>query len=389
MTDSLADVMLLGPGLLRRSADRAHVTLPQIGARTRAILFAVVTWVPLAVLTIVEGRFWGTGWVFSRDMAAYARLLLAGPMLVGIEPWAERQLSTAIASWRTSELVPSGQQGAFDRFLNKLAVWRGSYLPEIALAFLACALTAIGLASKVEHGDQPWLLGGSAPGPLSWAGWWWAIVAGPLFLHLVLRWLWRFGVWTAALLRLASLPVRLFGAHADCMGGLLGVVKHHHLFAAVPLALAMVATGAGANAIFHAGARLGSLRHAEIFFVIIQLLVFMGPLFVFVPSLLAVRRAAAARYGAVAAHHAAHLEEQIEAALALDQRTRPRLSDQLLESEANLARSFDDVLTMNAFPVTRSSLLMFVGAAVGPLLLLELTAVPARELLVRVKELLL
>jgi hypothetical protein len=140
---------------------------------------------------------------------------------------------------------------------------------------------------------------------------------------------------------------------------------------------------------FHGGAKLGSLRHAEIFFAVIQLLVFMGPLLFFVPSLIAVRRAAAARYGAVAAHHAAHLEEQIEAALAVDQRSRPLLGDQLLENDANLAQSFDDVLRMSAFPVTRSSLLMFVGAAAGPLLLLELTAVPARELLVRLKELLL
>jgi hypothetical protein len=389
MSDSLADVRLLGPGLLRRGADRAHVSLPQLGARTRALLFAAVTWVPLAVLTIIEGRFRGTGWVFSRDLAVYARLLLAGPMLVAIEPWAERQLSSTIATWRTSELIPPGQQAAFDRFLEKMTVWRTSYRPEIVLAFLAYALTEVGVAAKASHGDQPWLLGGSAPGPLSWAGWWWAVVAGPLFVHVCLRWLWRFGVWTATLFRLATLPVRLFGAHADCMGGLLGVVKHHHLFASVPLALAMVATGAAANLIFHRGATLGSLRHAEIFFVILQLAIFMGPLFVFVPGLIAARRTAAARYGAVAAHHAAHLEEQIEAALAVDQRTRPLLGDQLLENEANLARSFDDVLKMSAFPVTRSSLLMFAAAAVGPLLLLELTAVPARDLLFRLKDLLL
>jgi hypothetical protein len=70
--------------------------------------------------------------------------------------------------------------------------------------------------------------------------------------------------------------------------------------------------------------------------------------FVFSPGLLAARRTAATRYGAVAAHHAAHLEDQIDAALAVDQRTRPRLPDDLLESQANLAQSFDGVLSCSS-----------------------------------------
>jgi hypothetical protein len=389
MGDSLAEAGLLGPGLVRRTAQRVHLSVPRLGWRARAVLFGLVTWVPLAFLTAAEGTFMGTGWTFSRDLGAYARFLLAGPLLVAMEPWIDRQLSSAIVEWRTSELVPPDRQPVFDRFLARVHRWRSSSQPEVILLVLAYGLTLVGLAAKTRRVAEPWLFGGDAPGRLSWAGWWWLLVAGPLFLHLCLRWLWRFAVWTASLLRLATLPLRLFGTHADCMGGLLGVVKHHHVFTLVPLALSMVATGASANTIFHRGRTLAELRQQEIFFAAILLVIFVGPLLVFTPLLVRARRVAADRYGAVAAHHAAHLEDQIDAALAVDQRTRPRLSDDLLESEANLAQSFDGLLKMSAFPVTRSSLLMFAAATVGPLLLLELTAVPARELLLGVKELLL
>jgi hypothetical protein len=389
MGEAVVEAGLLGPGIMRRGARRIHRTLPRLGWRERALLFALVSWVPLAILTMIEGHFAGQGWVFMRDLGAYARFLLAGPLLVAIEPCVDQQLLSTVSGWTTSALVPGDRGAVYGHFLDRLAAWRRSYRPEVVLLLLAYALTLIGVAAKAEKHDQPWLFGGDAPGPLSWAGWWWVIVSGPLFIHTGLRWLWRFVLWTSALFRLAVLPARIHGTHADCMGGLLGAVKHHHLFAVVPLSVSLVAAGAGANAIFFRGVTVGALRHTEIFIVALELIIFVGPLVVFTPLMVAARRKAAARFGAVAAHHADHLEEQIDTSLQVDQRTRPRLPLALLQSEGGLAQTFGSVLDMRSFPATKESLLMFAAACVAPLLLLELTAVPARELFERLRGLLL
>jgi hypothetical protein len=157
----------------------------------------------------------------------------------------------------------------------------------------------------------------------------------------------------------------------------------------VPLALSLVATGAGANAIFFGGATLASIRHAEALVVALELLVFLAPLAVFTPSLIAARRSTIRRFGAVAANHAAYLQLQIDDALAADQRTLPRLPVDLLQGEGGLADTYGSVLQMRSVAATRRTLVMFAAACVCPLLLLELTEVPARELLLRVKELML
>ncbi len=388
MTDTLADAGLLGPGLVRRGAGRVHLRVPALTWRARAFLFAAVTWLPLAILTIIEGTFRGRGWTFSRDIGSYVRFLLVGPLLVAIEPWVERELSTLIPSLRTSALVPVERRPVFDRFLERQEAWRRAYGPQVLLLLLSYAIAAITVGERAARGDQPWLFGAGAPGPLSWAGWWWVLVAGPLFAHVVLRWLWRFGVWTALLFRLASLPARVFGTHADCMGGLLGVAKHHHVFIFLPLSLSLMAAATGANVIFHRGVPLASLRHVEILIVALELVVFIGPLLFFTPLMVAARRRAAARYGAVAAHHATHLEHKIDAALA-DQKSTPRLSADVLEEEAHLSASFEDVREMTSAPLTRESLVMFILACTGPLLLLELTEMPAGEILEKMKGLLL
>src|SRR3954447_8873833 len=96
-----ATAELIGPGLARRGAARARRSLPEVGARDRGLLFAAVTWLPLAILAAIDGELTTTGGSLSHDVAMYARLLWVGPLLVAAGRPVDHELAEAVGSWRS------------------------------------------------------------------------------------------------------------------------------------------------------------------------------------------------------------------------------------------------------------------------------------------------
>jgi hypothetical protein len=382
----VATTELIGPGLARRGAARVRLSLPELRPQTRALAFATATWLPLALLAALEGRFTSPGCSFAHDVASYVRFLWVGPLLVALGLPFDRELAGAVSSWRTSPLVTAAHLAIFDRFLARLYALRRSPLPDLVLLGLAYLLTVLALRGPVRWHIQTWMFTGRPPGSLSLAGWWWVLVSAPLLVHALLRWLWRFGIWSAALLRLATLPAPVLGTHPDGAGGLDRVARLHNLFTVEVVALSSFAAGGLANLGLHTAAGVGDLRRAAGVTGALLLLVFLAPLVFFTPRLITGKRRTLARYGAVAAHHALYLERQIDVALAADPRDLPRLSDDLLENDANLAQSFATVIGMRVLLIDRTNALLFAAAAVLPLLLVELTRMPAKELLGALKD---
>jgi hypothetical protein len=376
---------LIGPGLVHRGARRARLSLPRARPWKLALLFAAITWVPLAIFAALEGHFASPGWSFGRDVAMYTRLLWAGPLLLATSSYTDRELASGVEAWRTAELISPESCAKFDRFLARVQAIRRSSLPEVALVVLAYALTAVGLHRRAADLTETWMFVPGSHGELSGAGWWYALVSAPLLAHMFLRWLWRFGVWTVALARLTTLPPAVLGTHPDEVGGLDGVTRLHNMFVWLALGLSSIAAGGLANLIIHTEADANFLRRTAILVAVLLLAIFLLPLMLFTPRLILGKRRTLARYGAVAAHHAQHLEERVDHALEADQRAHPRLSDELLEADANLAQSFATVRAMRIILIDRSNLMLFGVASAGPLLLIELARMPASELLAALK----
>jgi hypothetical protein len=384
MAESEAAVGFLGPGLVRRLVDRSRLSLPKLRPGQRALLFAAITWLPMAILTIAEGSFVGSGWVLSRDVAAYLRFLLVGPLLAAIGPTIDRKLAGAVRGWGDTVLVPPERQADFQRFLDRLEALRRSPWPAFGLTVVAYALPFLALTTRIG-GDQRWLFTGERSGALAPSGWWLVLVSLPLFFRTLLAWAWRFGLWAATLLRMATLPLRVMGTHPDGVGGLEPLTRAHNLLLPLPASIAAGTAGGLANDILHRGIALATLRPSEIFLVVILGVVYLGPLLAFTPLLLAGRRRSSVRYGAVAGHHAALLERETRKALDTTPPKRGLLAGDLLEDDANLAQSYASVTNMRISLVYRANLLLFAMATVGPLLPLELTEVPAMELLQRLR----
>jgi hypothetical protein len=175
----------------------------------RALLFAALAWLPLAVLAAVAGEFLAGdsgSLAFTRDLTVHIRLLLALPVLLLVEPFVRARLELVVRYLGKSDLIAADEKPRWEAALETARRRRDSVVLEVLLLVAALALSIWGtfgdtldVRSGLRMGAWRWESGG-AP---SLAGWWYALVSGPIVLYHVLRWLLRIGLW-ALLLRSAG-----------------------------------------------------------------------------------------------------------------------------------------------------------------------------------------
>ena len=130
-----------------------------------------------------------------------------------------------------------------------------------------------------------------------------SLVSHPLFLFLVLRWLWRFFVWTALLHRISRLPLQLTALHPDHSAGLGFLAIYPSVFRGFVFGLSCVIASNFLK-------ELGLAQHSPetVWFALagwlaLILVLFLGPLLVFTAPLLRLREQALLEYGRLANQH--------------------------------------------------------------------------------------
>jgi hypothetical protein len=197
------------------------------------------------------------------------------------------------------------------------------------------------------------------------------LVSTPLFL--MLRWLWRFWVWTALPLRISRLPLQLMALHPDRSAGLGFLAIYPSIFNGFILALSTVIASAMLKELGLAVQSTQTVLFASTGWIAINLVLFLGPLLVFVRPLYEVREQALLEYGRAASqHHLAFHRRWIETARNGEDLTgSPDFS-----SVADLNDSVQAVLEMRVVPVDVAALLQIVVTAGLPLLAVIATQVP-------------
>jgi hypothetical protein len=390
----LATMDTVEAGLLRRVAERIGRKIPYPPIGYRAAAFIGVTFVVPALLTLADDRLFGKGWTFSRDVAAAVRFLWVGPLLIAIDHFVGQDIRKAVLRWRTDGLVPEAGRPAFERTVERLQRLSRSWLPVLVVMVGAFALSWLEARGKLQQaslvgGAGNWMFPAGRRGLLSPAGWWYALVSVPLIYTHLLRWLWRFGLWVVLLWRMAFLPPRVLGLHPDRVGGLARIVSVHSMFVGLLLALSSMASAALANRMIHVGMTLEGARTPATIFLVVLLVVFLGPLLFFTPLLFKARKRASVLYGEVACRHTDDFELLARRAIATDPTLGDRIPDAILENQANLSTSYAELRSMRISLVELKNLKTFGLAAAGPLLLTGLAKVPLSDLLSKLKVLLI
>jgi hypothetical protein len=340
----------------------------QLPARRAAISLALLAWLPLALLAVAQSLVDGAyaGWGFFTDWTVPTRYLVAIWVMIATERYADDRIVLLMRYFREARLL---SDDAVPGFLAALALAdrrSSSWLAEGVIVAAALAWSGLTESYVVALAGSSWegaMLGGEVV--LSWAGETARFLSNPLFLFLVLRWFWRFLVWTGLLFRISRLPLQLTPLHPDRSAGLGFLAIYPSIFSGFVFALSCVIASALIKELSLERQSPETVWFALAGWLAMSLLLFLGPLLVFVRPLYAVRERALLDYGRLATqHHLAFHRKWIGEA---------RSGEDLMgssdpSSASDLNASVQTVRELRVVPVDRTAVVQLVVAAGVPLL---------------------
>jgi hypothetical protein len=345
----------------------------------RALAVVVITWLPLLILSAVDGLAWGRQIriPFLRDLAINVRLLIAAPILILSESRIDRRWRNLVLEFLRTELVSGEVLPSFEKVLERTARWRDSVLPETVLALIAFIPSLFIVKTELLMTDiSSWHT--LSTGALSPAGWWFNLVSTPVFRFLMLRWIWRMLLWTSFLWSVTRIKLYLVATHTDLAAGLGFLSEGQKAFSPIVFAGGAVIAAQVGNAIAYQGESLSHLKFPMIAYGVLAVLFLIVPLLVVVPVLLKVKRKALLEYGAqVTIHNQLFDQKWIH-------NNRPPgetlLGNSDASSLADFGSSFTVVRQMQLVPIDRPTLIALAISAALPMIPVVFYATPTDEL---------
>jgi hypothetical protein len=357
---------------------RLHlVPADSLGARRRALFLALLTWLPIvawAALTVPTAN--SSDESLMHHYGVHVRCLVVIPLLILAEPMLQRKLKSIMGKLAQTALVDPQMRERFDAACaGVVRLWRAS-LPWMLGIGVAIAWSLVDRA--YDHEDaMSWALDGS--GRLGFGGWWFGYVVRPVFLVLLLGWMWRILLISWWFWRVGRLDLSLVPTHPDRTGGIAFVQKLPSAFALVTLALSAQLGSRWAHEIVHHAASLATYRQPVILFAVLWTLWLLLPLFCLAPALSRVRRRSVAEYSHLVGKQGRLVHRRwIEGAQVEHE---PILDAPEIGPVADAAAMYELVKTMRRVPIGKSSLVVIIVPLAIPLVLVAALQIPLNELL--------
>jgi hypothetical protein len=349
--------------------------------KKRALLAALLTWLPLLILSALQGRAFGHNVAvpFLRDFGAYTRFLLAVPLLILAENLLGPRIAEAAAHFVDSGVVQKKDFQQFDAIVGQQLRLRDSVLAEVILAILAYVFSIIGFKATAVHVTTWYATRTDAGEVFTWAGWWLMLFCTPLYQFLGFRWLWRLFLWFQFLGRVHKLDLQLFPTHADEAAGLGFVGETQRFFGVLLFAFSVGSAGVLANDIIYDKIPLQNFALAIAVYVVVALVVLTAPLLLFAGTLLNIKREGLHEYGTLSTAYSG--EFQRKWILRREPSREPLLGAADIQSLADLGNSYAIVQKMKAIPIDPRTILHLIVATLLPMVPLLLTVMPLKDIL--------
>jgi hypothetical protein len=378
------DFSLVLGGPLYQLFRRSHLAGDALElARRRLVTIAAVAWLPLLVLSAMEGRAWtSTDAVpFLRDVEANVRFLVALPLLVAAELIVHQRMRPVVGEFIARHLVPDAERGRFDRAVASAYAMRNSVLAEILLIAVVYGAGIMVLwRNYVALPTATWYAApGSSGTALTMTGRWYVYVSVPIFQFLLLRWYYRMFVWARFLWQVSRIPLRLVPTHPDRVGGLGFLSNIVYAFAPLAVAHGALLAGVIGNRIFYTGASLPDFKVEIVFLLGFLAVVLFAPFLAFGPQLALAKRTGLREYGGFAERYVREFDTKwLRGGAPPDE---PLVGSGDIQSLADLGNSFEVVKEMRFAPITRDALIRLALATLAPIAPLGLTMMSAEDLL--------
>jgi len=366
---------------------RLRLVHPELGtgaARTALMLMAL-TWGPLFVLCLLRGlAFGGVKIPFFYDIAAHTRFLFAVPVLVLADIPIGVRLRQVVRHFIAAHLIREDEKAKFGDALLDALRFRDSRAAEMTVLVLAYA-AAYNVVFGFAFQGGTWYRPESGHG-LTSVGYWYAFVALPIFQFLIFRWIYRMVVWSRFLWKVSRLDLLLTPTHPDGSGGLAFLGKGLIPFGVVLFALSAVVSGAIATRVLFIGGKLEDYQWSYVALFVVGLLVFAGPMLIFVPKLIALKQRGLLEYGTLGSEYTQSFHQKwVERGKTTTREVLLGSSD--IQSLADLGNSFEIIQKMRILPVQPSDFIAMVLPGLIPALPLAATVMPVGEILSRLLKL--
>ncbi len=353
-----------GPGILRR-----------------AVFWSLFAWLPIALWAWYAGRVLPQAGnePLLAHFGIHVRFLVAVPLLIFAEAPAHGVCMRLLPYFVQSKVMPETEVPRFRAALTDIAKLRNASFPWVAI--LAVIIAVITVSDVVQQSHEiTWAVDGEGISHhLGFGAWWFLYIGRPIYLSLLLSWLWRVVLLFLLFGRIAKLNLSIVPTHPDRAGGLGFLERFPKAFLFVALAASSVLASRWAHDVVYHGVTVQSLRLPMIAFVILVVVLFLSPLFMFIGPLLRAKKRALLDYGALVGHHGRLVRERwIEEKEVQDDAI---LNAPELGPVADTTSLYEAVTRMRIVPLGKSSVVPVVFAAALPMIVVLAIQMPVKQIL--------
>ena len=361
---------------------KSHLTGDGLELLYRRLLAGfALGWIPLLVLSVFQPSLGADKLSFFHDIEVHVRFLVALPALITAELIVHHRLRPVVRAFLDRQLVLSDEMPVFRSVVQSAVRLRNSIALELCLILLVYTAGLWIWGHRESLSSATWYAMPGGHWNLTPAGYWYVFVSIPMFQFILLRWYMRFFIWYRFLWQVSRMQLHLIATHPDRCAGLAFLGKSAYAFGPILFAQGALLAGVVATRILYGGATLLSLKFEIGGFVIFFLVIVLGPLLMFTPSMAAAKRRGLAEYGWLAQRYVEGFERRWVSGA-------PDFNEVLgsadIQSLADMGNSYSVVREMRAVPFGLDDVYRLAAATATPLIPLLLTMFSPQELLLRI-----
>jgi hypothetical protein len=335
---------------------------------TKKILFLIaITWLPLLALSTLQGLAFGdkVDIPFWKDFAIHSKFLIILPLLLFAEGPFDFKLKEITIQFFRSGILDQQDLGRYEEIKKKVKGLADSIWPDVIILIAIVSNLLFRFISVGAGQISIWIfLPDNQTSSISWAGIYLAIICGPFFQFILIRWVWRWIMWFIYFRELARLPLKLNSAHPDMAGGLGFLGYPPGPFIQVAFALAILFSTAIAENIYFLHDKLQTYYALMAFFALLTVLMNVLPLIVFMKPLSVQQRKGFFEYSAlIQEHHRLFDEKWLHKG---HEPISPGTPDP--SSMADINGSFEIVKNMKTIPFDLKIMMSSILIAILPML---------------------
>jgi len=368
------DLSLLG-GPLYRLGCRLGLVRGGTNTIRLGLVLGVAPWLVLVALAFIEGL---APRVFSLSViGGHVRLLLVVPLFFVCESWLDPLVTTFAGTIVRSGVVPAKALPALDSAIARTTRWKDSWFVE-AMCLVAAVLMSVGASYLHLSGTTGVFDASRGVAGATTTGLWYWIVCLPLFRFLMFRWLCRLALWSFFLWRVSKLDLQLIPTHPDGAAGLGYLEVVHMHFTPLIMAISAIQAASIAEDLSAGVSTFDAVYPMLALLLIVDAVLFVGPLFIFTPTLWTCKVKALSEYMEFAERYVRGFDSKwLGTGPAPEE---PLLGTPDLQSLADLNNSIGVVRAMRWVPATPQLLVTLAAPALVPLLPLLLLKYPMADL---------